>query len=263
MRQVRIKTKKLGLGYLENKPLLKEKITVVPLRDQNPIKITPYVTYVLIGLNIAIFLYEINLSPRELDIFFRLYAVVPQELTASLRGINVNQPIPEWMTLITAQFLHGGILHLGGNMLYLWVFGNNIEEVLGRVRFIIFYLACGVLASLAQWFFSAQSDVPSLGASGAIAGIMGAYVLRFPRAEILTLLPIFIIWTTIRVPAVFFLGFWFVQQAFYGVASLSNSASIGMEGGGVAYWAHAGGFVFGAILGPLLGLFDKNQDTYY
>lgn len=253
----------LCLEYLETNPSQQDKITMVPLRDQNPIKITPYVTYVLIGLNIAIFLYEINLSPPELDIFFRLFAVVPRELTASFQGININQPIPEWMTLFTAQFLHGGILHLGGNMLYLWVFGNNIEEVLGRTRFMIFYLGCGALASLAQWFFSADSTVPSLGASGAIAGIMGAYILRFPRAEILTLLPIFIIWTTIRVPAVFFLGFWFVQQAFYGIASLGASASIGMEGGGVAYWAHAGGFVFGAILGPLLGLFDDKQDTYY
>ena len=237
---------------------------MVPLRDRNPIKITPYVTYVLIGLNVAVFLYEINLSSSQLEAFFHLYAVVPKELTASFRGISVGQPVPEWLTLITSQFLHGGILHVGGNMLYLWVFGNNIEEVLGRVRFIIFYLACGVLASLAQWFFSSQSGVPSLGASGAIAGIMGAYVLRFPQAEILTLLPIFIIWTTIRVPAVFFLGFWFVQQAFYGVASLNTPANIGMEGGGIAYWAHAGGFIFGAILGPLLGLLDKdNQDTYY
>jgi len=236
---------------------------VVPLRDQNPTKITPYVTYVLIGLNIAIFLYEVNLSPPQLEVFFKLYAVVPSELTASFRGISVNQPVPEWLTLITAQFLHGGILHLGGNMLYLWVFGDNIEEALGRVRYVIFYLLCGILASLAQWFFSSQSGVPSLGASGAIAGIMGAYVLRFYDREILTLLPIFIIWTTIRVPAIFFIGFWFIQQAFYGVASLNTSASIGMEGGGVAYWAHAGGFVFGAILGPILGLFDKNQDTYY
>ncbi|AFZ44429.1 Rhomboid family protein [Halothece sp. PCC 7418] len=236
---------------------------MVPLRDQNPTKITPYVTYVLIGLNIAIFLYEISLSPQQLDIFFKLYAVVPAELTASFRGITVNQPVPEWLTLFTAQFLHGGILHLGGNMLYLWVFGDNIEEVLGRIRYVIFYLLCGVLASLAQWFFSSQSGVPSLGASGAIAGIMGAYVLRFYDREILTLLPIFIIWTTIRVPAIFFIGFWFIQQAFYGVASLNTSASIGMEGGGVAYWAHAGGFVFGAILAPILGLFDNNQDTYY
>ena len=236
---------------------------MVPLRDQNPTKITPYVTYVLIGLNIAIFLYEISLSPPELDVFFKLYAVVPAELTASLRGITVNQPVPEWLTLFTAQFLHGGILHLGGNMLYLWVFGDNIEEVLGRVRYVFFYLLCGVLASLAQWFFSSQSGVPSLGASGAIAGIMGAYILRFYDREILTLIPIFIIWTTIRIPAIFFIGFWFVQQAFYGVASLNTSASIGMESGGVAYWAHAGGFVFGAILAPILGLFDSNQDTYY
>lgn len=236
---------------------------MVPLRDQNPTKITPYVTYVLIGLNIAIFLYEISLSAPELEVFFKLYAVVPAELTASFRGITVNQPVPEWLTLFTAQFLHGGILHLGGNMLYLWVFGDNIEEVLGRIRYVIFYLLCGVLASLAQWFFSSQSGVPSLGASGAIAGIMGAYVLRFYDREILTLLPIFIIWTTIRVPAIFFIGFWFVQQAFYGVASLNTSASIGMEGGGVAYWAHAGGFVFGAILAPILGLFDNNRDTYY
>lgn len=236
---------------------------MVPLRDQNPTKITPYVTYVLIGLNVAIFLYQINLSPAQLEVFFQLYAVVPVELTASFRGITVNQPVPEWLTLITAQFLHGGILHLGGNMLYLWVFGDNIEEALGRIRYILFYLMCGVLASLAQWFFSSQSGVPSLGASGAIAGIMGAYVLRFYDREILTLLPIFIIWTTVRVPALFFIGFWFIQQAFYGVASLNAPTSIGMEGGGVAYWAHAGGFVFGAILAPIMGLFDKNKNTYY
>lgn len=236
---------------------------MVPLRDRNPIKITPYVTYGLIALNIAVFLYEINLSPPELEAFFRSYAVIPKELTASFRGIYVDNPISPILTLFTAQFLHGGLLHLGGNMLYLWIFGNNLEEVLGRSRFLVFYLACGALASLAQWFFSASSEVPSLGASGAIAGIMGAYVLRFPQAEILTLLPLFIIWTTIRVPAVFFLGFWFIQQAFYGFASLGTATNIGMEGGGVAYWAHAGGFIFGAILGPMLGLFREEQDTYY
>lgn len=235
---------------------------MVPLRDQNPIKITPYVTYGLIALNIAIFLYEINLTPPELELFFRSYAVIPKALTASFRGIYVDTPIPPILTLFTAQFLHGGILHLGGNMLYLWIFGNNIEEALGHGRFLVFYLVCGALASLAQWFFSAYSEVPSLGASGAIAGIMGAYVLRFPQAEVLTLLPLFIIWTTIRIPAVFFLGFWFIQQAFYGFASLGTASSIGMESGGVAYWAHAGGFVFGAILGPLLGLLDQEEDTF-
>ena len=129
---------------------------MVPLRDENPVKIIPYVTYVLIAANVLIFIYELTLSPQQLDIFFHLFAVVPRELTASLNGITVNQPIPEPLTLITAQFLHAGFTHVGFNMLFLWIFGNNIEEELGRFKFLIFYLTCGVLASLAQWFFSAQ-----------------------------------------------------------------------------------------------------------
>ena len=229
---------------------------VVPLRDNNPITITPYVTYGLIAANILAFLYEANLPPQELDVFFHLAAVVPQELTASFSGIPVNQPVPEWTTLITSQFLHGGFLHLAGNMLFLWIFGNNIEDRLGHAKFLFFYLACGILASLTQWFFSPDSAIPSLGASGAIAGVMGAYILRFPRAEILTLIPLGIYFPAVRIPALYFLGFWFVQQAFYGVASLEAPTNIGMENGGIAYWAHAGGFVFGAILGPVLGLLE-------
>ncbi|MEC4986091.1 MAG: rhomboid family intramembrane serine protease, partial [Oscillatoria sp. PMC 1076.18] len=230
---------------------------MVPLRDDNPTRITPYLTYALIAINIVVFIYELQLTPPGLEQFFDLYAVVPKELTSSLEGVNVGQPVPEWLTLFTSQFLHGGFLHVGGNMLFLWIFGNNIEDQLGHIKFIIFYLACGALAALAQWFFSAGSEIPSLGASGAIAGVMGAYVLRFPKAQILTLVPLGFFITTFRIPAIFFLGFWFVQQAFYGVASLNAPANIGMEGGGVAYWAHAGGFVFGAILGPLLGLFSQ------
>ena len=229
---------------------------MVPLRDNNPTTITPFVTYALIGANIFIFLYQIGLSPQELEAFFHIAAVVPRELSASLVGMPTNQSVPEWMTLITSQFLHGGFLHIGGNMLFLWVFGNNIEDRLGHVKYLIFYLACGALAALTQWFFSQNSGIPSLGASGAIAGVMGAYILRFPRAEVLTLLPLFIFITVLRIPAIYFLGFWFVQQAFYGVASLNAPSNIGMESGGIAYWAHAGGFVFGAILGPLLGLFE-------
>lgn len=236
---------------------------MVPLRDNNPTKITPYVTYVLIAVNIVIFIYEASLSPPELDGFFHLFAVVPEELTRSWQGDNIGQPVPETLTLVTSQFLHGGFLHVAGNMLFLWIFGNNVEEQLGRVKYIIFYLACGILAALSQWFFSAQSSIPSLGASGAIAGVMGAYILRFPTAEVLTLVPLGFFITTFRIPAVFFLGFWFVQQALYGIASLEAPANIGMEGGGVAYWAHAGGFVFGAILAPMLGLFSsKSEDPY-
>jgi membrane associated rhomboid family serine protease len=228
---------------------------VVPLNDDNPTRITPYVTYGLIILNVLVFLYEVSLPPNGLEAFFNTAAIVPVELTASFQGQVIPSGLPEWATLITSQFLHGGWLHLGGNMLYLWIFGNNVEEQMGRLRYLVFYLACGILAGLTQWFFSQLSSTPSLGASGAIAGVMGAYIIRFPKATILTLISIF----PFRIPAVFFLGFWFVQQAFYSLAELNTRTNIGMESGGVAYWAHAGGFVFGAVLGPIFGLFS-NQD---
>jgi membrane associated rhomboid family serine protease len=233
---------------------------VVPLRDENPIQITPYVTYSLIALNVLVFGYELSLSPDQLNQFFQHWAVVPKELTASFSGASTVDA-GEWGTLVTSQFLHGGFLHVGGNMLYLWIFGNNVEEQLGRVRFLLFYLVCGALAVLTQWFFNPLSMVPSLGASGAIAGVMGAYIFRFPNVRILTLVPVGIYLTTLRVPALLYLGFWFLQQAFYGVASLEAPVTIGMEGGGIAYWAHAGGFIFGAILGPLLGLFQRSDST--
>ena len=234
---------------------------MVPLRDDNPVSITPYVTYALIVANILIFIYELTLAGPQLDGFFHLFAVVPRELTASFNGIPVNQPVPEPLTLVTSQFLHAGFMHVGFNMLFLWIFGNNIEEELGSVKFLIFYLICGVLAALTQWFFSANSGIPSLGASGAIAGVMGAYILKFPNARIVTLVPLGFFLTTFRIPAVFFLGFWFLQQAFNGVTMLEAPANVGMESGGVAYWAHAGGFVFGAVLGPLLGLFGPGTKS--
>ncbi|MBF2079434.1 MAG: rhomboid family intramembrane serine protease [Synechococcales cyanobacterium T60_A2020_003] len=232
---------------------------MVPLKDFNPIRITPYVTYALIALNVVAFLYEASLPSEALTEFFEAWAVVPKTLTQSLElsGGMTEYKIREWTTLITSQFLHAGLLHLGGNMLYLWIFGNNLEEQLGRVRFLFFYLTCGVLAGLTQWYFSPFSEIPSLGASGAIAGVMGAYILRYPRVNILTLIPIGIFITTLRIPAILFLGFWFVQQALYGLVSLDVTTNVGMQGGGIAYWAHAGGFVFGAMLGPILGLFDE------
>jgi membrane associated rhomboid family serine protease len=142
-------------------------------------------------------------------------------------------------------------------MLFLWVFGNNIEDILGHFKYIIFYLACGVLAALSQWIFSPLSTIPSLGASGAIAGVMGAYILKFPNARIVTLIPLGFFFYAVRIPAIFFLGFWFVQQAINGLFTLNIPSN--METGGVAYWAHAGGFVFGALLGPLLGLFTRKN----
>ena len=146
-------------------------------------------------------------------------------------------------------------MHIGGNMLFLWIFGNNIEDDLGHFKFIFFYLTCGILAGLTHWFFAMQSGVPTVGASGAIAGVMGAYIIKYPKAKILTLVPLGIILTTVRIPAVFFLGFWFVYQA------ISSVASLGMPNvmGGVAYWAHAGGFIFGAVLAPMLGLMNDKR----
>jgi membrane associated rhomboid family serine protease len=237
---------------------------VFPINDNNPTRITPFVTYALIAINILVFINELSLTQPQLEQFFHLYAVVPRELTANLNGIPVNQPVPEPLTLITSQFLHGGFAHLFGNMLFLWIFGNNIEDQLGHVKYLIFYLACGILAALSQWFFSTQSGIPALGASGAIAGVLGAYILRFPRARVRTLLFLGPFITFPDIPAIFFLGIWFLQQALYGVASLNVESTIGMENGGVAYWAHIGGFVFGAILGPLLGLFssDSRSDSF-
>ena len=235
---------------------------MVPLRDENPITITPYVPYGLIAINVLVFLHELTLSPMELTTFFKMWAVVPEQLTESFHISDIGLfTVHEWFTLISAQFLHAGFLHLGGNMLYLWIFGNNVEEELGHVRFVLFYLVCGTLATLVQWYFGMFSEVPSLGASGAIAGVMGAYIFRFPDVRILTIVPLGFIFLPLRIPAMFYLGIWFLQQAAYGVTSLSIPANVGMAEGGIAYWAHAGGFVFGALLGPLLGLFDSAEEA--
>jgi membrane associated rhomboid family serine protease len=234
-----------------------------PINDDNPTRITPYVTFGLIAVNVLIFSYELTLPERGLTQFFYQWAIVPSQFTGALTGnpqsILPVEP-PEALTLITSQFLHGGFLHVAGNMLFLWIFGNNVEDQLGHVKFLLFYLACGVLAGLTQWFFSQGSQIPSLGASGAIAGVMGAYIIRFPQINVRTIIPIGIFPLVVNIPAYFYLGIWFFQQALYGFATLAPRTMVGMESGGVAYWAHAGGFVFGAILGPLLGLFSQQSE---
>ncbi|MBD2778530.1 rhomboid family intramembrane serine protease [Iningainema tapete] len=230
-----------------------------PLYDENPTRITPYLTYGLIGMNVLVFLHEISLSERQLEQFFELYAVIPRELSASFSGIPINQPVPEWATLFTSQFLHGGWWHLISNMLYLWVFGNNIEDRLGHFKYLIFYLSCGALAAMCQWLIGMNSAIPSLGASGAISGILGAYIIRFPQATVVSLIFLFFFVTTIRIPALWIIGIFFVQNVISGLTSLQQAARMTVETGGVAYWAHIGGFVFGVILGPLLGLFKRDD----
>lgn len=231
-----------------------------PLYDENPTRITPYLTYIIIGANIFVFLHQINLSSQEIDQFFQTYAVIPQQLTASFQGEISRQGIPEWATLFTSQFLHGGWWHLISNMLFLWVFGNNIEDRMGRIRYITFYLICGALAALCQWVINPNSAIPSLGASGAISGILGAYVIRFPQAKIMTLAFLGFFVTTLRVPAILLIGIFVVQNVIAGLVNLQEMARMSVETGGVAYWAHIGGFVFGLILAPVFGVF--RQDDY-
>ncbi|MFN6516547.1 MAG: rhomboid family intramembrane serine protease [Nostoc sp. CreGUA01] len=221
-----------------------------PLYDENPTRITPYFTYGLIGMNTLVFLHEVSLTNAQLNQFLNQYAVVPQELTTNLSE--------EWITLFTSQFLHGGWWHLISNMLFLWVFGNNIEDRLGHFKYLIFYLTCGALAALCQWFISINSEIPSLGASGAISGVLGAYIIRFPQAKVMTLVFLGFFITTIRVPALVIIGLFFVQNVISGLVSLQAAANMSVQTGGVAYWAHIGGFVFGIILGPLFGLFRRD-----
>ncbi|RLF61415.1 MAG: rhomboid family intramembrane serine protease [Thermoplasmata archaeon] len=211
---------------------------MLPLKDENPTESFTIVTYLLILVNVLVFLYQVKLSffsPDSYVRFIHTYGMVPREIILGNR----------LYTLITAMFLHGGIVHLLGNMLYLYIFGNNIEDVLGKVRFIIFYFVCGFFASLLQIIVNPYSSIPNIGASGAISGILGAYMVLFPRARIHTV--VFLGWfiTTITIPAIFFLGFWFVLQLFAGIGSLPY---LQQNVGGVAYFAHVGGFVAGMVL---------------
>lgn len=222
-----------------------------PLYDENPTRITPFITYGLIGMNILVFFHEVSLPGTQLEQFLQLYAVVPRELTNNLGG--------EWTTLFTSQFLHGGWWHLISNMVFLWIFGNNIEDRLGHFKYIIFYLSCGALAALCQWVIGINSGIPSLGASGAISGVLGAYIIRFPDARVMSLVFLGFFITTIRVPALLLIGIFFIQNVISGLANLQAAANMSVETGGVAYWAHIGGFVFGVILGPVLGLFRRDD----
>lgn len=211
---------------------------MIPIRDDIPSRTYPYVTVALLVLNVAVFLYQLTLDVNGLERFIYATAAIPAELTsmAEVRPVDV---LPVELTLLTAMFVHGGLLHLGGNMLFLWIFGDNVEDRFGHFRFLFFYLAAGVAASMVHILIEPGSVVPMVGASGAIAGVLGAYFMLFPRAQVQTLviLPLFI--SMARLPAVLFLGFWFLFQV------LSSGLS---AGAGVAWFAHIGGFVAGVAV---------------
>jgi membrane associated rhomboid family serine protease len=204
---------------------------VIPIRDVIPSRTTPLVTVLIILINAAVFLYQQTLGEAELTEFVYRYALVP-----------VTFSIP---AVLTSMFMHGDWMHFLGNMWFLWIFGDNVEDRVGHGRFVLFYLLCGTAAALAQVWISPASRVPMVGASGAIAGVMGAYFVMFPHSRVLTLVPIFFFIELIEVPAIFFLGIWFLLQFLSGVTSLGVARA--QDVGGVAFWAHVAGFVAGVI----------------
>lgn len=224
-----------------------------PIRDDNPHFLTPYTTFGLIGLNLLawVFLQGMGFEPALSGSVCR-YALVPGDLLGSLPpgshfqvGPGVECQVgsnPAWYTLFSSMFMHGGWLHLLGNMWFLWIFGNNVEDSMGHFRFAVFYLLCGLAAAGLEMALTNNPEVPMVGASGAIGGVMGAYILLFPRVQVHLLIFFGFFFTTIAVPAIFMLGYWFALQL------LGGFTSVTAEGGGVAFWAHVGGFVAGAVL---------------
>jgi membrane associated rhomboid family serine protease len=213
---------------------------MIPLRDDVPTRIAPTVTVALVALNAAVFLYEFSLegsgrrSHGGIEEFIARFALVPRTLLATRVSLR------SWLTPFTSMFLHGGLAHIAFNMLFLWIFGNNVEDLLGHARYLVFYLFCGLVAAAAQVASAPQSAVPVIGASGAVAGVLGAYAVSYPTARVRTLVVLLVIWTTVYLPAVVLLAVWFAMQL--------SGALEGSHAEGVAFWAHVGGFVAGALL---------------
>ncbi len=225
---------------------------MIPLQDDNPTRLTPIVTMTFIAICAIIFLYQANLPPEAAELFAFQYGAIPSVVFghASLPA-EADVAFPAALTLITSMFLHGGWMHLLGNMLYLWIFGNNIEDVMGHAKFVIFYIVSGILAALSHALTDPSSQIPMVGASGAISAVLGAYLLLFPRAHVLVLLPAI---GMTRVPAGIVLGMWFITQL------VSGGMSVGSTGGGVAFFAHIGGFVAGMAL---IGFFKRKEVQFF
>jgi membrane associated rhomboid family serine protease len=213
---------------------------MIPLRDNTPSRTFPFVNIFLILLNAAAFVYELRFStPQSLETFIMSWALIPKHLLAT--------PVTEWVTIPASMFLHGGWAHILGNMLYLWIFGDNVEDRVGHIRYFFFYLLVGTAAALTQTYAHPASGLPMIGASGAIAGVLGAYFVLYPRARVMSLVPVGFFLMRAEIPAFFFLLFWFLVQSLQSVGSLTARAVQG-DVGGVAWFAHAGGFVAGFVL---------------
>ncbi len=226
---------------------------MIPLKDDIPSETFPLVNYLLIAINFLVFFYELTLPPLALHRFLYTFGFVPIKFSLSLiHGYPILETI---LPVFTSMFLHGGWFHILGNMLFLYIFGDNVEDAMGHLRYLVFYIISGLVAALFQYIISPHAASPMIGASGAIAGVLGAYFVLYPRARILTLVFFFVFVDVIYIPAFFFLFFWFFLQI------LNGSASLAMAGaGGVAWWAHIGGFVAGVGLVPL---FRKKKFVHY
>ena len=227
---------------------------MIPLRDSVRPRKTPFVNWTLIAINIYIFYKEFLLPVPLLNQVFYQFGVIPVDIMNALTDGKALEPV--LFTLVSATFLHGGWLHVLSNMLYLFIFGDNVEDRLGHAKYLLFYLLVGVLASLAHVMSDPASEVPLVGASGAVAGVLGAYFITYPKARVLTLVPIIIFFTIIEVPAMAFLAIWFVIQVFQGTASLGGVATP------VAWWAHVGGFLAGVVLIKLMAPFKEKKWDY-
>ena len=214
---------------------------MIPLKDDNPTSGKPIVTYYLIGICVLIFLIELSSSSYRTGAFFYSFGLIPSVLLGNNQLSQDLYVIPAFLTIFSSMFVHGGFMHLIGNMLYMWIFADNIEDNLGKIKFLIFYLLCGIGAAMAQVFADTSSQVPMVGASGAIGGVLGAYLINYPNAKVLVLIPFGFFSQLIKIKALYVLGFWFVLQ-------FINSALSSPQGGGVAYAAHIGGFISGIIL---------------
>jgi len=232
---------------------------VIPFRDTNRSGTTAWVTMALIVANVAVFVVEVRQSPDQTYQMAEVYGLRPASVTQFFRWNPRYTPHPLFIfrPFFTSMFLHAGLMHLLGNMLYLWIFGDNVEDRLGHVRFLLFYLLCGLGASAVHVAFNAHSDILVVGASGAIAGVLGAYLLAFPRAKVDVLLILGIFITVVQFPAYVVLGFWFVLQYLGGLKALRMGTA-----GGVAWWAHVGGFVLGMLLLPMLQKSAEKRRAY-
>lgn len=226
---------------------------MIPLGDSVPSDRTPFINYLLLALNVLVFFYEVVLGP-DAETFIQVWGTTPADI------LMWRQEPGVLLTLVTSMFLHGGWFHLIGNMLYLAIFGDNVEGIMGHKRYLFFYLLCGVTANLAQVLISPGSTVPGVGASGAIAGVLGAYLLSFPRARVFVGIPLLLFMQVFALPAIVVLGLWFVIQLFNGIAAITVSSEATI--GGVAWWAHIGGFLTGVILTPILRQRRRHQFRY-